>query len=547
MSHRHFIALMILLSGLLVSLVAITAVTPLLNEIQDHRIRATATSHIQKLVGDLETKLDSIKAFASSLPTDCDPSDFESMVAQFAEDPAIFAIELSRPRHSNENAKLLAQAGNPELQQPANWESDVTLAVCPLNEDTCQRVGLPRARWAGTRLARKLKGHRAILGRQRNWYPGTDPRYPVFACVGDHEDATASDMLMVTLNHLFTATQLETDLTTVSVRDVTPKPYRPVLPANAPDRQLRELASAPFSQAMQKQIGGRLFRFEAKAVSGSTLRPIWIPWALFFLTNLSAGILAISLYQRESNQLRTLNGKLTKEIDRRTAMQRHLQMALDSLDDERERVADEIHESMIQDIIGAQMFVESARAIGDEPSDVQARLATISEILSQTVDMARRTVDRLKPPVFSEVGLIGALESLRDRLLAEHGFDATLLHNKFPRLPVSVERVIYRMLEEGIENAREHSGTSQVFVELEASPDGIRFEITDHGHGFDPDTLDADRVGLSSLRQRAEALGGWALVQTCEMGTVVRIVLPGEHQGIEATQPRLLSGIPKRA
>ena len=537
MTHRHFSVLLILLGSLLFSVVVITAAGPMVDAIQEHRAKRATASHIDQVVADLEMQLREISRFARSFPAEgVDQKSIGAVAAKFIEAPDVHGVEFAtkvtptqRPlvaaslkEFVGHEVEFASSRNGRTVESPADETLDAPVAIWPLNRATRSRLGGQRSSWIAARLARKHQG-RAFLEKKRNWYSGTQAHYAAFVTTGRPNDES-SGLLLITLNKLASSEARENRSTRVSISDVTPNRYRPFQPENASHRKLRALDGGRLKQVARKQIGGRLYRFEGTLVSELAFRPTWILWTLFFLSNLVAGLIAMKVFQRESDQLRKLNRKLQKEIGRRAVLQRHLQMALDSLDDERERVADEIHESLIQDVVGAQMMAESARPASN--SDLRVRLQSVATILSQTVDVARRTMDRLRPSVFSEVGLVGALETLAEEARTEHNFSVTIINKNFPRLPISAERMMYRMIEEAVDNARKHSGARNVLVHLEAQPDAIHVEISDSGQGFDPAALRDQCVGLSSLRQRAGALGGEAVIQTCEFGTQIKIVLP---------------------
>ena len=92
-----------------------------------------------------------------------------------------------------------------------------------------------------------------------------------------------------------------------------------------------------------------------------------------------------------------------------------------------------------------------------------------------------------------------------------------------------MENSIFRIVQEGLANARRHSHSDKVRIELARQQDQLRIEIRDWGVGFDPEGVEADRSGLEGIRERTRLFGGHAVVEsTPGEGTTIVVTLPEE-------------------
>jgi signal transduction histidine kinase len=133
----------------------------------------------------------------------------------------------------------------------------------------------------------------------------------------------------------------------------------------------------------------------------------------------------------------------------------------------------------------------------------------------------RRIVEGLRPPALDDLGLVEAVRQLGER----SGLAVTVEAESLPRLPAAVEVAAYRVVQEALGNAALHSGASSVRVGVGASGDQLLVEVTDDGTGDVHPRPDG--VGLGSMRDRAEEIGGrFELLATPSQGTTVRIHLP---------------------
>ena len=121
--------------------------------------------------------------------------------------------------------------------------------------------------------------------------------------------------------------------------------------------------------------------------------------------------------------------------------------------------------------------------------------------------------------------MVGALQQRLDSVEGRAGVEARLLVEEMIQLPPTVEEDLYRIAQEALNNALKHAAATSVTVRIYADQDQLVMEVIDDGKGFTPEALsDMGGMGLVSIRQRAERLGGRLKVMSApEDGTTVQV------------------------
>lgn len=224
-------------------------------------------------------------------------------------------------------------------------------------------------------------------------------------------------------------------------------------------------------------------------------------------------------------------------------MARQLQMAQDSLhsyigaitkgqEDERLRLAHDLHDDTLQSLIALKQRVQLARMnlSGDASPNALIELEALTE---QTIENLRRTTRALRPIYLEDLGLLVALEMLA----SETGQNAHLrvdFHHTGTerRLPADVELALYRMAQESLNNTVRHAQATYASVQIEFEPQSITLQITDNGAGFVVPKSPAAFVpgghfGLIGLYERAQLIGAQLeITSTPGKGTLLNVYLP---------------------
>jgi two-component system sensor histidine kinase UhpB len=216
----------------------------------------------------------------------------------------------------------------------------------------------------------------------------------------------------------------------------------------------------------------------------------------------------------------------TAELAKQHCTLKHL---LQASDNERQVVAYDIHDGLAQQLAGAIMQFQTFDARRDaRPEDAAAAFDAGMALLRQGHDEARRLISGLRPPVLDESGVVEAIAHLVHEQGRQKGPKIDY-HSMvtFDRLAPTLENAVYRICQEAITNAAQHSRAEKVRVSLVQLRNRLRIEVRDWGIGFDAKTAAKGRFGLEGIRQRAKLLGGKCNIRSRpDQGSRVIVELP---------------------
>jgi signal transduction histidine kinase len=216
--------------------------------------------------------------------------------------------------------------------------------------------------------------------------------------------------------------------------------------------------------------------------------------------------------------------------------QRLLGRLVAAQEEDRQRLAGDIHDDPIQVMAAAAVrldMVERA-AVGTPAQEVLERTA---ETVQQAINRLRNLVFELRPPALDREGLAAAIRQYMEHL-ADIEIDVALQNDLSKEPTREIRMTAYRIVQEALTNVRKHAEASRVSVELRERDGGLATVVTDDGVGFragaDPTRPRPGHIGLQSMRERAEALGGWWRIESRpEGGTRMEFWLPDEGGGTD--------------
>ena len=215
------------------------------------------------------------------------------------------------------------------------------------------------------------------------------------------------------------------------------------------------------------------------------------------------------------------------------------QRVLENLEAERERIYRDVHDGPAQALANAIFEIEYVERVADRNADPRAarvELKKLKESLRESLESVRAMIYDLRPPTLSELGLSVAMRTYAADFEARYGVrvDCVLDAAETDLLPQQ-ELAIYRVMQEALQNVHKHSQANVVRLEWKREAARWVLRCEDDGIGFD--LVKAARrkrsVGLLSMRERAELIGGSLQVQSApEQGTVVTLLLPVTKEGL---------------
>ena len=203
-----------------------------------------------------------------------------------------------------------------------------------------------------------------------------------------------------------------------------------------------------------------------------------------------------------------------------------------SVAEERARLARELHDSVTQTLFSLTLAAESAAAMAEAGgAGLAEQLGRVRELARTGLTEMRSMVETLRPVDVGTDGLAGTLRKRVELLRRVHDVRLSLRARGPARLQDrTVEREVLLVASEALANALQHAEASAIEVTLDTGGEAVRLVVADDGRGFDlPGTLrQSRRLGLTSMRERAEALGGTVHVDTAPgTGTRVTLEVPG--------------------
>jgi len=206
-------------------------------------------------------------------------------------------------------------------------------------------------------------------------------------------------------------------------------------------------------------------------------------------------------------------------------------------DQERRRIARELHDSLGQYLAGLKIAIDmlSSRS----PGQNDPLLKECAEILERAIAETRTLSHLLHPPLLDEAGFASAASWFVAGFSQRSGIPVALdLPSDMQRLPEAIEIALFRILQESLTNVHRHSRTKSAEISVEVDAEQVTIEVRDHGRGMPPHVvkqIEAETsklgVGLAGMRERIHELGGRFAVSADEHGTIVYASIPlgAEH------------------
>jgi len=238
-------------------------------------------------------------------------------------------------------------------------------------------------------------------------------------------------------------------------------------------------------------------------------------------------------------ELRLLGRSFNHMVDQlqayRKGLQEYVATVTDSQEEERKRIARDLHDGTIQNLIAIGQRIELAREMLAEQSVDESRqqLTEVRTMVKESIEGIRQFSRDLRPLALEDLGLIPALQYLVGRLENDETINTHLnIEGDAVGLASDLEVAIFRITQEVLNNIQKHARATKVWVTVRFLPKQSLLEVRDNGVGFDVPENTTDLVrggsfGLMGLEERANLFGGDISFQSApNQGTIVRVILP---------------------
>ncbi len=224
----------------------------------------------------------------------------------------------------------------------------------------------------------------------------------------------------------------------------------------------------------------------------------------------------------------------TEEHGRQAGLRAYTAYVIHAQEEERQRIARELHDETIQSLVLLYRRLDSLQGISDSlPASVTDRLREARETAEEVINELRDFTKALRPPILDDLGMVTSVR----RLLADFA-ERTRLKGQLKvageerRLPSDTELGMFRIVQEALRNTERHAEATRVVVTMTFTKNEARLEVVDNGVGFSmasssDDFTTSGKLGLLSMQERAELLGGKLEIQSSPgKGTRVTVSVP---------------------
>jgi two-component system NarL family sensor kinase len=222
-------------------------------------------------------------------------------------------------------------------------------------------------------------------------------------------------------------------------------------------------------------------------------------------------------------------------VERTLALERLSQRLLKLQDEERRKIARDLHDVTGQTIAALKMAVaELQRRLECNLSTVSV-LGDIDTLAERALQEIRTTSYLLHPPLLDEIGFIAAAEWYVEGFAKRSGIRTKLdmVKKEDERMPIEIETALFRVLQESLTNVHRYSGSPEVNIRFERRAETAILEVADRGRGIPTELLDRLRkgyagtgVGLPGMRERLQELNGNLEINSDASGTSLRAIVP---------------------
>ncbi|MGH2829074.1 MAG: GAF domain-containing sensor histidine kinase [Vicinamibacterales bacterium] len=202
-------------------------------------------------------------------------------------------------------------------------------------------------------------------------------------------------------------------------------------------------------------------------------------------------------------------------------------------EEERRRVATEIHDGVTQQLVSIWFRVHACQKLLERGAHPQAlqEIEQTKNAIDETLAEARNAIYNLRPATLDDLGLVAALHEFATRYTGETGVKVSIVAPEILRLSPHIETALFRITQEALANVRKHARATTATVTLDPEREAVTLAVADDGCGFDVDAFNRSRsttsFGLVGMRERVELVGGRMTLRSSPgKGTTLSVTVP---------------------
>jgi len=225
---------------------------------------------------------------------------------------------------------------------------------------------------------------------------------------------------------------------------------------------------------------------------------------------------------------------ITEERRLQDNLQFYLRQVLQAQEEERKRLARELHDDASQQILLLTHGIDNVACKAERYSsqDLRNELGKLYELSQQTYQNIKHYAQALRPSILDDLGLVAAIKWLAAEIHKLSGIEIQVSTGIIPVLPPETQLVLFRIIQESLNNVHRHSGASEASVTVACEGAEIRVTISDNGKGFTlprqlSEFASQGKLGLTGMAERVQLIGGELEVSTQEgKGTTIVVTVP---------------------
>ena len=291
-------------------------------------------------------------------------------------------------------------------------------------------------------------------------------------------------------------------------------------------KNVREFLTPPEALPLARQMRNRLLkgeamehRYEQRAIKkvGSE--------AIFQLST------RLIVSDGKAKAFQNMARDITEERRLQDNVQFYLRQVLQAQEEERKRLARELHDDTSQQILLLTHGVDNLAAKAERylPQELTNELEKLYELSQQTYQDIKHYAQALRPGILDDLGLVAAIKWLAEEIHNFSGIEIQVEADAVPPLPPETQLVLFRIVQEALNNIHRHSVASQASITMEYRENEVRITISDNGKGFElpqqlSDFASRGKLGLTGMVERAQLIGGELEVRS-QIGKGTKIIV----------------------